>query len=375
MRSQFLIFFSVAILIYFGMNLYVCWRGYACLPAKPTVRSIYLIIMTLLSLAYIAGRLIENLTQSTICNIVVWIGSIWLGVLVYSLLLFISIDIVRLVSYLIGHKAILQYNTQTGTAVSIIIAILVLVGWCNARFPRTKVINLPTKKITQTFRIAMASDIHLGAIIGPHRCRELVNAIEEAKPDLIVFAGDVIDEDVKIVMKRNTGEALRNLHAPYGVYAIPGNHEYIGGINQAVQYLQAHGIHMLMDETVQVGPVELIGRKDLSSERFGHESRKSLQDLVEATDSTRYRILLDHQPADLKPAVRERLDLQLSGHTHHGQLFPFSLITAKIYEVSWGLKKIKDTNVYVSCGYGTWGPPLRIGNRPEVVIINLYPQK
>ena len=133
-----------------------------------------------------------------------------------------------------------------------------------------------------------------------------------------------------------------------------------------------HGIVVLRDQMITVAEsMVIVGREDRSKRGFSGEQRKSLAEIMDGIDRSLPILMMDHQPAKLQEAVDQGVDLQLSGHTHHGQLWPFQLITNRMYEVSWGYKKKGNTHFYVSCGVGTWGPPVRIGNTPEIMQINL----
>jgi predicted MPP superfamily phosphohydrolase len=251
----------------------------------------------------------------------------------------------------------------------------ILAGYINARNPRVKELNLKIGKPghgLKSLTISMASDIHLGTIIRKAKAKELVSMLNAPDPDLILLAGDVVDEDLAPVIKDNIGEALCELRARIGVYAITGNHEYIGGVGPAVDYLEKHCIKMLRDTAVFVnGQFYIVGRDDRDKGRFTGKPRKELEEVMQGIDRSYPVILMDHQPFNLPAVAALGVDLQLSGHTHHGQIWPFNYITKAIYELSWGYKKIKNTHFYVSSGFGTWGPPVRLGNRPEVVIIHL----
>jgi predicted MPP superfamily phosphohydrolase len=218
----------------------------------------------------------------------------------------------------------------------------------------------------------MASDIHMGTIIGPRRMTKLVEMINSQNPDIILFAGDIVDEDLAPVVRQNLGSALLGLKAPMGIFGITGNHEYIGGAEAAVKYLQDHGVIILRDSVVRVGDsFFLAGREDRDKPRFSGRPRLEVEELLKNTDKSFPVILLDHQPFNLEKAQAAGADLQLSGHTHHGQLWPLNYITSAIYEVSMGYLKKSDSHFYVSPGFGGWGPPVRIGNRPEIVKITI----
>ncbi len=196
--------------------------------------------------------------------------------------------------------------------------------------------------------------------------------INGQNPDIILLVGDTFDEDLGPVIRNNMGEQLATLKAKYGAYAVTGNHEYYGNAAEAVNYLQNHGITVLQDTSITVGGiVNLIGRNDRQSIRFLGKNRKPLEELVREANQSLPSILMDHQPFNLEEAENNNITLQLSGHTHHGQLWPFNYITGAMFELSSGYLKKGNTHYYVSNGYGTWGPPVRIGNRPEIIVITL----
>ena len=201
------------------------------------------------------------------------------------------------------------------------------------------------------------------------------STLAEENPDLVLLPGDVFDEDIGPVIKENLGETLRTIKSKHGVIAITGNHEYIGGEEAACRYLRDHGITVLRDSSIRIdGLCTVVGREDISIRQFAGKQRKSLDDLMKDVDTSLPIILLDHQPFHLEEAEDHGVDLQLSGHTHHGQLWPFNYVSSRIFEVSWGYKKKGNTHVYVSCGVGTWGPPVRTGNTPEIVNVKLARQ-
>jgi predicted MPP superfamily phosphohydrolase len=181
-----------------------------------------------------------------------------------------------------------------------------------------------------------------------------------------------VDEDIEPVIRQNLGETLHLIKSKYGIYGITGNHEYIGGVEEACNYLVNHGVTMIRDSTITIADAfTLVGREDVNIHEFVGKQRKKLADLMKNVNKSLPVILMDHQPLHLNDAVDNSADLQLSGHTHHGQLWPFNYIAQAVYEVSWGYKKKGNTHIYVSSGVGTWGPPMRTGNTPEVVNLKL----
>ncbi|HOU17709.1 MAG TPA: metallophosphoesterase, partial [Candidatus Marinimicrobia bacterium] len=156
-------------------------------------------------------------------------------------------------------------------------------------------------------------------------------------------------------------------------FTVPGNHEFIGGIEKATQYLENHGIKVLRDEALQLANgVWIIGRDDYDSKRYSsYVQRLTLKYLIDKINPEQPIIVLDHQPLNLSESIASRIDLQLSGHTHNGQLWPLNYLTANVYQVSHGYKKIDGTHFIVSSGFGTWGPPIRLASRSEVYVIKL----
>jgi uncharacterized protein len=259
--------------------------------------------------------------------------------------------------------------------VTIFSIIIVIAGYINASIFKINKFELSIQKTginLKSLHIAIASDIHLGTIISNSHLKNLVNSINILKPDIILLAGDIVDEDLAPVIKNNLGETLTKLKSKYGTYAITGNHEYIGGVEEAVKYLSAHNITMLRDRAVMIDDLfYIVGREDRSISQFNARKRKSLADILSGIDRNLPVILMDHQPFALQEAVNAGIDLQLSGHTHHGQLWPFNYITSKLFELSYGYIRKGSTHFYVSSGFGTWGPPVRTTARPEIVDITI----
>ncbi len=219
--------------------------------------------------------------------------------------------------------------------------------------------------------VVMVSDIHLGTIVHNGNLTKMVNMVNELKPDLILFAGDVFDENIESSNKQQVSDTFRKLSAPYGVFAVLGNHEYIGGnAEEAINYLGEAGVKVFRDSSQKIADsFYIIGRDDRSGTRFNGVPRQDLKNILQGVDRSLPIILMDHQPSQLEEPAEQGVDLQLSGHTHNGQLFPIQYITRRIFEKDWGLLQKNDFHLIVSSGYGTWGPPIRVGNTPEVVDI------
>ncbi|MEU6087560.1 metallophosphoesterase [Streptomyces sp. NPDC047085] len=238
------------------------------------------------------------------------------------------------------------------------------------RGPRVKRVTVPLAKLPRAahgFRIAVVSDIHLGPILGRDFAQKVVDTVNATQPDLIAVVGDLVDGSVK-----DLGPAaapLARLTARHGAYFVTGNHEYFSGAEQWVAEVRTLGLHPLENARTELPYFNLAGVNDLQgeSEGQGPDFGKALGD----RDPARACVLLAHQPVQIHEAVRHGVDLQLSGHTHGGQLWPGNLIAAAANPTVAGLERYGDTQLYVSRGAGAWGPPTRVGAPSDVTVIEL----
>lgn len=376
------IFFAVFFLIYGLVNFYIFLRGWEAIPPGSPLRVPYLVIFLFLSLAFIGGRFLERAWLSPVSAVLVWVGSFWLAAMLYFLLAVVLLDLLRLANHFIpffppfvtGNYP--ASRLAAGWGVIALVLLTLVGGHLNALYPRIREIDLTVRKKSagkgETLRIVAASDIHLGTIIGRRRLRAIVDRINSLDPDVVLLPGDIVDEDLAPVIKENLGETLRTIRSKQGVFAVTGNHEYIGGAGPACAYLTEHGITMLRDSVARLkGGTYIVGREDRSSAGFGGSKRKTLESLMAQVDASYPVVLMDHQPFRLEEAAGKGIDLQLSGHTHNGQLWPLNKITEAVYEVSRGEAVKGETHYYVSSGVGTWGPPVRTSSRPEILLIRM----
>ncbi len=377
--GAFIIFVSIVTVVYGGINFYIYIRGLHTLPTAGNFRLWYSVSFWTLAATFIAARILERTWPCGLTEAITWIGSFWLAAMLFFFIFILVVDVVRLLHLIFGFlpAAVTADPARTRLILfwsAIVFAVVQsFAGFINASTPRVVDVFAGTDKPMKDGKpvtLAVATDIHLGTIIGPRKAEKLVNMLNGMNADVILLAGDVVDEDIAPVIRKDIGRSLLKLKARYGVYAITGNHEYIGGAEKAVKYLTEHNITFLRDTfTVIDNRFTLAGRDDRDKVRFTGKDRKPLSEVLAGTDPSLPLILMDHQPFNLDSVAKAGVDLQISGHTHHGQIWPFNYITKAIYTLSWGYLKKDQTNFYVSCGYGTWGPPVRLGNRPEVVRI------
>ncbi|MCF8338644.1 MAG: metallophosphoesterase, partial [Bacteroidales bacterium] len=245
-------------------------------------------------------------------------------------------------------------------------------GHLRAIQPVYKNIKIPIKKKNPeatSVRLALISDVHLGTIIGVKRLSRIVERINKINPDAVIIAGDLVDEDIQPVIRKNMGRYLEQLKSP--VFAVTGNHEYIGGVERSLSYLKKFNIRYLRDEWLEWNGLILAGREDRDRQRYTGKRRETIKDLLKDVDHTKPVILIDHQPLEMNEKQKNGVDFTISGHTHNGQSWPLNFITKASFQVSYGYTLWENMHVYVSSGVGGWGPPVRIGTRAEIVQMDL----
>lgn len=374
----FLIFFSIVLLIYSSVNYYLYVRGLQAFSLSQTARRWYIAVFFTVASTFILGSVLERTATSAFSEWVYRIGSFWLAYMLYLFIMVVLIDDVRILNHFFHFLPAFTpaMKFRLGVSVFTLASLIVVGGHINALWINVKEIPLTIHKRVEgapEVKILMASDLHLGALIGERREKKLLDIIREQQPDLVLLCGDLVDGEIAPVLRKNLGKHIQEISTPLGVYAIPGNHEYIGNIKKTYPYLKSININVLRDSVVTLpNGIQLVGRDDRSGGGgWGNHGPKPLSELMALTDSLKPVIVMNHQPYNLQEAADARVDLHLSGHTHNGQLWPMNYLTEGIFELSWGLLQKGKTFFYVSSGYGTWGPPVRTSNRPEVVVFRL----
>ncbi|MFG2710363.1 metallophosphoesterase [Streptomyces goshikiensis] len=238
------------------------------------------------------------------------------------------------------------------------------------RGPRVKRVTVPLAKLPRAahgFRIAVVSDVHLGPILGRAHTTRIVDTVNRTQPDLIAIVGDLVDGNVHDLGR--AAEPLRGLRARHGSYFVTGNHEYFSGAQQWIDHVRELGLTPLENARRPLPLFDLAGVNDVQGESEGHgpDFEAALGD----RDRSRAAVLLAHQPIVIHDAVRHGVDLQLSGHTHGGQLWPGNYLAELANPTVAGLERYGDTQLYVSRGAGAWGPPVRVGAPSDITVVEL----
>ena len=375
------LFFTIFFTIYTALNYYVFIRGWQALTSYSYLRPYYIVVFVLVAYGYVFSKLLYNLLPPLVYDIWLGVGAVWFAFLVYFILTLLLIDIVRLFDSWFHflpasiHNNYEQTKKITALVVIAVVGLIVFLGNLNKRDITVKTLELQFPKgdgKLSEINIVAASDLHLSPIDGERLLTKIIDKMDSLNPDIILLAGDIVDDKAEILEQRKIGESFRRLNPKYGIYTINGNHEFINGVDASVEYAEHLGMKVLRDEYVLIdSSFYIVGREDSTMFQFTGKHRNSLKQIIETIETNHPMILLDHTPYKLEEAEKNNIALQLSGHTHHGQIWPGNIITNLIYEVSWGYIKKSNTHYYVSSGAGTWGPPVRTGSKSEIVCIKL----
>jgi uncharacterized protein len=331
-------------------------------------------IFWVLALCYTASFILNKYIKPSLIDFLYLIGAYWLGLLMYSAL---TIPILAIVNITITKAPFFnnKFYIYETILISLAFIFITVIGTYNAKNSYVKSIDIKVNKdsLKEPLNIVMVSDIHLGNIIRNERLKTMVEEINSLNPDIVIIAGDIIDSDINPFLNHSMASEFSNLKTRYGTFATLGNHDILTkSEDEIVRILKENSITVLRDEVTLVNnSFYIIGRDDITVSRFTNKPRASLGDLTKDLDKSKPLIVIDHNPKYLNESFDANIDLQLSGHTHKGQIAPGNIVTNKLFEVHYGHLKKENLNVVVSSGYGTWGPPIRLGSKSEIIQINL----
>ena len=345
---------------------YAGWHVWTLVPLPPLWRVLIIAlgVGAFLSLFLSITRVIDS-WPLPLARLAYDVSTSSVFVLLYVVMAFLALDLLRLVR--VVPASWLHHNGYTTIAITLTLFAVFVLGNIRYHHKVRAELHLTTaKQLSRPLRLVLLSDLHLGYHNPRHELVRWVDLINREHPDAVLIAGDIIDGSLRPLIEERMADELRRIEAP--VYACLGNHEYISGEPGAEQFYREAGITLLRDSaaTLAGGDVVVIGRDDLSNRR-----RLSVADLAAKTDRSLFTILLDHQPYHLEKAEQAGIDFQLSGHTHHGQVWPISWITDALYECAFGEHQRGSTRYYVSSGLGIWGGKYRIGTRSEYVVMEV----
>lgn len=325
------------------------------------------ILLLLMGFLYIITRVyLNNCGRNIFVDFLSFIGGLYLGFLNYMFFTFILIDTYYLIKKIFKIKNKIKDKTvyRIGIAFTVIVVFL---SFLNTLIPTVTKYNIKTtKEINKNLKIVAISDIHLANISISSYLNGVVNKINKMNPDIIIIAGDIIDIDANQINQEKYREILKRLKSVKGVYAVTGNHEYYGNLERNKKFIESCNIKLLSDETINVEDIIIAGREDKHN-----WYRKGLKEILKNEDKSKFILLMEHNPSKLEESIQNGIDLQISGHTHNGQFFPWNIPTGYMYENSKGILRKGKSTIIVSTGICGWGPMIRNFSRPEILEINI----
>jgi hypothetical protein len=375
------LFFLTFFLIYGGFHLYFFLRIRAAFAPGTAVLILLIALLLLGLMAPIIVRVSERQGFEILPRIFAWIGYLWMAVLFLFCVSSLLVDLYRLLIYLTAPLFSLEVRAflpSAGTLFWIPFAAalgMAAYGCFEASHIRTERIEIRSEKIpkgTGRIRVVQISDVHIGVLVRGERLTEMLRKVREAEPDVLVSTGDLVDGQGNDL--REAAAQFRGIRPRYGKFAVTGNHEFYVGIDHSLDFMVSSGFVPLRGEVATVaGVVELAGVDDPVFFGPAPSARVSDREVLSRAAGGRFTILLKHQPLPERDAVGA-FDLQLSGHTHRGQIFPFNLVTRLVFPFHSGdFRLAGGALLHVSRGTGTWGPPIRFLAPPEITVIDLLP--
>lgn len=365
MLFQMLIFLTVVIVVVGGANAIIYQALVRFLAVQsPSLRLSLLLIQTLLSFGFIGASVLTRFSAFWLTRALYWIASVWLGFFMYLFLACAAAWLIYIILSLTGST----WDMKGFMAALLALAFaLTAYGLVNARFVKVTHITVDIAGLPESWegrKAVQLSDVHLGAVNNGKYIVRLRALAKAENPDLIFFTGDYFDGSWPSL--NDIGARLKDFTAPLGVYFINGNHEIYDGRDKVAAAVANTGVQYLKDEIKVVDGVQILGL-DWPERDFG---KRDLGPVFAKLDPDKPAIALYHEPRYLEAMKAAGIDLLLSGHTHRGQMYPAGLVTRLIYgPCHSGLCRDGDFTIYTSSGAGTWGPPLRVGTRPEIVVI------
>lgn len=369
------LFLLIFFFLYGALHGYIFFKIRAALPLGLWAHIAIALFMALMIAAPVLVRVCERAGLDLLARLLSYVGYGWMGFAFLFLVSSLCLDLWRLFLYLPrwiwgGRLAFLYPRPIASFLIPAILAFCLWVyGYWEARALRTEEVVIKSPKVPKgmgVFTIAQISDVHLGLIVREDRLKRIIDLVEEAKPDLVVSTGDLVDGVIGDL--QGLCEMWKRVRPRFGKFAVTGNHEFYAGLADALRFTEEAGFVVLRGESREVARFLVVaGVDDPAGVEIKRGNAQVARPIVDAPKD-RFFLLLKHRPV----IGSEGFDLQLSGHTHKGQIFPFNFLSKLSFPYDAGLFTLSDGSIlYVSRGSGTWGPPIRLLAPPEVTVIRL----
>jgi len=377
---RFFLFIATFTSLYASMHVYAFIKVRRAVAMSGAATALISAFMILMILTPIIVRLMESADFERAAKGFAYVGYTWMGFLFLFVMAAFALDVWRLLVYMAEAVLKTDLNTLKVSArqacfLPLFAGVLAAgYGIFEASDIRTETLVLKSPRITRSIRIAQISDVHLGLLVREPRLSRILEKVTAASPDIFVSTGDLVDGQTDSL--NGVGNLLREIKAPLGKFAVTGNHEFYAGLDRSLEFMKQAGFHVLRGEATSVaGLITIAGVDDPVVIGSGRSREVPEKELLSGLPRDKYTLFLKHRPDADKSAVG-LFDLQLSGHAHKGQIFPFTLIVRFVFPQIAGLYDLSSGSLlYVSRGSGTWGPPIRFLASPEVTILDLLPEK
>ena len=340
----------------------------------PRYRKVLAAVIIFLAISLFLVQVLVHNGYSNITIPLAWLAYVWVGYVFLFLAIAGTTDILIKVASLLRKNNVPSHIQQSRRTIvlGIITLLACIAGIVSAQQVNVRSYTLTTTKLQSPITIVQITDLHLDQLTSIDHLQKMVATINELHPDIIVSTGDLVDMQADHL--DGISDTLANLRARLGKFAVFGNHEAFGGINQAREFTTRAGFRILSNQGITIDhTINIIGVDDPAVERRLKSDGVQENILLNQFPTGLFTILLKHQPV-VAPASSNLFDLQLSGHTHGGQIFPFTLLVKIFYHAPFGLSKAGPSSwLYVSKGSGTWGPPMRVLAEPEISVFHLQP--
>jgi predicted MPP superfamily phosphohydrolase len=372
------LFFLLIVFVYGGMHVFAFLRARSAFAFGPASGAALALFMLFMVFAPFVIRALEQHDYEVSARALAYLAYFWMAALFLFFCCSLVLDVAALITRFTGWMSRSDLSAYLPSARTSVFASLGLslafcvYGYFEAQDIRTEKVRIETTKLpagVERLTITQISDVHLGMIVRAERLGKMLDIVRQSRPDIFISSGDLVDAQINHL--EGLAEQLRAIRAPYGNYAITGNHEYYAGLVKALAFTREAGFRVLRNEAVDAGPITIAGVDDRTAVQLNLEKPVSEKELLGKLPRDRFILFLKHQPR-LEQSSTGLFDLQLSGHTHKGQIFPFTLIVRFTFPMIAGDYDLgKGSLLHISRGTGTWGPPIRFLSPPEVTVIEL----
>jgi predicted MPP superfamily phosphohydrolase len=371
-------FFLTVFAIYGGVHVYVFLRARNVFAFGPEMGAALAVFMLVMTFAPVLIHLFERYGYELAARTLSYIAYLWMALIFIFFCSSLLVELVNLVSRILdwatrAHFPEILIQPRVSFFLCLGVSFVICAyGYFDAKDIRTERLRIETSKLPvgmDRLTIVQISDVHLGLIVRNARLENILAAVKEVNPDMLISTGDLVDGQINQLS--GLAELLRQVSPRYGKFAVTGNHEFYAGLEKALIFTREAGFTILRGEAVSSGPINIAGVDDHTGVQMGLLKPVSERALLEALPKDKFTLFLKHQPR-VAPEALGLFDLQISGHTHKGQIYPFTYLSALTYPMNAGRYNLtKGSILYVSRGSGTWGPPIRFLSPPEITVIEL----